>query len=211
MLRIMLADDHEVVRRGIRDTVLVQPGWEVVGEASDGESAFDLALELRPDIAILDVSLPRMNGVTLTRRLRQEVPEVSVLLFSMHDDDDTVNEALAAGAKGYVLKTDTQQHLGAAISAIGARRPYFSPWVSELLLDGLVQERRRSRLQTFTTRELEVAQLIAEGEGNKAIARRLGISIKTVETHRASAMRKAGTRSAGEFVRFAIRQHLITP
>lgn len=211
MLRILLADDHEIVRKGVRETVASQDGWDVVGEAPDGETAYALAMELKPDIAILDVCLPRMNGITLTRRLKQDAPDVSVLLFTMRDDDDTVNEGLAAGAKGYVLKTDTQQHLGAAISAIGARRPYFSPWVSELLLEGLAREPRRSRLQAFTTRELEVAQLIAEGEGNKAIAQRLGISIKTVETHRAAAMRKAGVKSAGEFVRFAIRQHLIAP
>lgn len=211
MLRIILADDHEIVRRGVRETVASQAGREVVGEAPDGESAYDLAMMLKPDIAILDVSLPRMNGITLTRRLKQDAPDVSVLLFTMHDDDETVNEGLAAGAKGYILKTDTEQHLGAAISAIGARRPYFSPWVSELLLEGLARGPRRSRLQAFTTRELEVAQLIAEGEGNRAIAQQLGISIKTVETHRASAMRKAGVKSAGEFVRFAIRQNLISP
>jgi DNA-binding NarL/FixJ family response regulator len=211
VLRILLADDHEVVRRGVSEIISANPAWEVVGEAADGDTAFELALSLRPDIAVLDVSLPHMNGVTLTRRLKQEAPEISVLLFTMRDDDETVNEGLAAGAKGYILKTDTQQHLSAAISAIGARRPYFSPWVSELLLDGLVQDRKRSRLKTFTVRELEVAQLIAEGQSNKAIARDLSISVKTVETHRASAMRKAGVRTAGEFVRFAIKQHLITP
>jgi len=211
VLRILLADDHEVVRRGVSEIISANPAWEVVGEAADGDTAFDMALKLRPDIAVLDVSLPHMNGVTLTRRLKQEAPEISVLLFTMRDDDETVNEGLAAGAKGYILKTDTQQHLSAAISAIGARRPYFSPWVSELLLDGLVQDRKRSRLKTFTVRELEVAQLIAEGQSNKAIARDLNISVKTVETHRASAMRKAGVRTAGEFVRFAIKQHLITP
>jgi len=211
VLRILLADDHEVVRRGVSEIISANPAWEVVGEAADGDTAFEMALKLRPDIAVLDVSLPHMNGVTLTRRLKQEAPEISVLLFTMRDDDETVNEGLAAGAKGYILKTDTQQHLSAAISAIGARRPYFSPWVSELLLDGLVQDRKRSRLKTFTVRELEVAQLIAEGQSNKAIARDLNISVKTVETHRASAMRKAGVRTAGEFVRFAIKQHLITP
>lgn len=211
MLRILLADDHEVVRRGVCDVIAAQPGWEVVGEAADGETAYELAIQLQPDVAILDVCLPRVNGVTLTRRLHQDAPRISVLLFTMSDDDQTVNDGLAAGAKGYVLKTDTQQHLNAAISAIGAKRPYFSPWVSELLLDGLVQDRQRSRLAAFTTRELAVAQLIAEGETNKRIASDLGISIKTVETHRASAMRKAGVRTAGELVRFAIRQHLITP
>jgi DNA-binding NarL/FixJ family response regulator len=114
VLRILLADDHEVVRRGVSEIISANPAWEVVGEAADGDTAFEMALNLRPDIAVLDVSLPHMNGVTLTRRLKQEAPEISVLLFTMRDDDETVNEGLAAGAKGYILKTDTQQHLSAA-------------------------------------------------------------------------------------------------
>jgi DNA-binding NarL/FixJ family response regulator len=211
MLRILIADDHEIVRKGVRDVIEAHPGWEVCGEASDGQQALDLALREKPDVAVLDVSLPALNGVALTRRLRQECPGVRVLLFTMHDDDETVSGGLAAGARGYVLKSDSEQYLAAAISALGANKPYFSSLVSEMLLDAAINDRKRSRLESFTVRELEVAQLIAEGNSNKQIARRLDISIKTVESHRSAAMRKAGVRSAAEFVRFAIKHNLIQP
>ncbi len=211
MLRILIADDHEIVRKGVRDVIEGCPGWKVVAEASDGQQALELAIKENPDIAVLDVSLPTINGVALTRRLRKECPNVRILLFTMHDDDETVSTGLAAGARGYVLKSDSEDHLEAAISALGANRPYFSSPVSELLLDAAMNERKRSRLESFTVRELEVAQLIAEGNGNKQIARRLDISIKTVETHRAAAMRKAGVRTAAELVRFAIKHNLIQP
>jgi DNA-binding NarL/FixJ family response regulator len=127
----------------------------------------------------------------------------------MHDEEDTISGGLAAGARGYVLKTDSAHNLEAAISSLGARRPYFSSTISEFLLDAAVNDRKKSRLESFTLRELEVAQLIAEGNSNKQIARKLARSIKTVESHRAAAMRKAGARSAAEFVRFAIKQNLI--
>jgi DNA-binding NarL/FixJ family response regulator len=209
MLKILIADDHELIRRGVRDVVESHAGWEVCCEASDGHEALELAIQHRPDIVVLDVSLPRMNGLGVTRRLRQELPNISVLLYTMHDEDDTISGGLAAGARGYLLKTDTAEHLEAAISSLGARRPYFSSSVSEFLLDAAVNDRKRSRLESFTMRELEVAQLMAEGNSNKQIARRLARSIKTVESHRAAAMRKAGVRSAAEFVRFAIKQNLI--
>ena len=209
MLRILIADDHEIVRKGVRDTIEDHPGWEVCAEAADGQEALNLALREKPDIAVLDVSLPIINGVALTRRLHKEAPNIRILLFTMHDDDETVSTGLAAGARGYVLKSDSESHLEAAISALGANRLYFSSPVSELLLDAALNERKRSRLETFTMRELEVAQLIAEGNANKQIARHLNISVKTVESHRAAAMRKAGVRSAAEFVRFAIKQNLI--
>ena len=127
----------------------------------------------------------------------------------MHDDDETVSSGLAAGARGYVLKSDSDDHLEAAISALGANRPYFSSPVSELLLDAALNERKLSKLESFTVRELEVAQLVAEGNSNKQIAQRLEISTKTVESHRRNAMRKAGVRTTAEFVRFAIKRHLI--
>ena len=211
MLRILIADDHEIVRKGVRDLIEAHPGWEVCGEAADGQTALEIAAREKPDIAVLDVALPILNGVALTRRLKQEVPGANVLLFTMHDDDDTVSSGLAAGARGYVLKTDSERYLEAAISALGANRPYFSAFVSELLLDAAINDRKRSRLESFTIRELEVAQLIAEGNSNKQIARSLEISIKTVESHRSAAMRKAGARTAAEFVRFAIKHNLIQP
>jgi DNA-binding NarL/FixJ family response regulator len=211
MLRILIADDHEIVRKGVRDVVESHPGWEVCAEAADGQQALELAIMEKPDIAVLDVSLPTLSGVALARRLRKESPNVRVLLFTMHDDDETVSSGLAAGARGYVLKSDSGINLEAAISAVCANRLYFSWPISEILLDAAMNERKRSKLESFTIRELEVAQLIAEGNGNKQIARMLNISIKTVESHRAAAMRKAGTRTAAEFVRFAIKHNLIQP
>lgn len=209
MLRILIADDHDVVRRGLRDVLESQNGWEVCGEAADGRAAIELALKEKPDIAVLDVSLPLLNGIGVTRQLRQALPRTEVLLFTMHDDDETVSGGLAAGARGYVLKSDSDEQLINAVAALGAHRPYFSDCVSELLLDAALNDRKKSRLESFTARELEVAQLIAEGCGNKQIARNLGISVKTVESHRAAAMRKAGVRTAAEFVRFAIKHNLI--
>jgi DNA-binding NarL/FixJ family response regulator len=210
-LRILIADDHEIVRKGVRDVVLGHPGWHVCGEAADGQQALELARKEKPDVAVLDVSLPLLNGVALTRWLRKELPHTRVLLFTMHDDDETITSGLAAGARGFVLKSDSESHLEAALSALGANRPYFSAPVSELLLDAALNERKRSRLETFTMRELEVAQLIAEGNNNKQVAKLLKISIKTVESHRAAAMRKAGARTAAELVRFAIKHNLIEP
>jgi DNA-binding NarL/FixJ family response regulator len=209
MLRVLIADDHELIRRGVRDVVESHPGWAVCGEARDGKEALDLAFKERPDVMVLDISLPTMNGLGVCRRLHQDLPSVAVLLYTMHDEDDTISGGLAAGARGYLLKTDSAANLEAAISCLGARRPFFSSSVSEFLLDAAVHDRKRSRLESFTMRELEVAQLIAEGNSNKQIARQLARSIKTVESHRAAAMRKAGVRSAAEFVRFAIKQNLI--
>ena len=211
MLRILIADDHEIVRRGVRQIVEAHPGWEVCGEAADGQTALNLAIQEKPDVMVLDVSLPVMNGIAVTRRLRQDAPQTRVLLFTMHDDDETVSAGLSAGARGYILKMENEQLLETAISALGANRPYFSSVVSELLLDAAVHDRRKSRLESFTNRELEVAQLISEGNSNKHIARLLSLSVKTVESHRAAAMRKAGVLTTAEFVRFAIKQKLIQP
>ena len=209
MLRILIADDHGIVRRGIRDVVQGHPGWEVCGEATDGQEALDIARRVKPDVAVLDVSLPALNGIGLTRQLRKECPGAKVLLFTMYDDHETVGSGLAAGARGYLLKTESEGCLEAAIAAVGANRPYFSSFVSELLLEAALNGRHCSRLESFTARELEVAQLIAEGNSNKQIARVLGVSIKTVESHRAAAMRKGNARTAAELVRFAIKHNLI--
>jgi len=195
----------------VREVIQGHAGWHVCAEASDGQQALQLALKEKPDIAVLDVSLPLLNGVALTRRLHKELPHTRVLLFTMHDDDETITTGLASGARGFVLKSDSEHHLEAALSALGANRPYFSSPVSEFLLDAALNDRKRSRLETFTMRELEVAQLIAEGKNNKQVARLLDISVKTVESHRAATMRKAGARTAAELVRFAIKHNLIEP
>jgi DNA-binding NarL/FixJ family response regulator len=164
---------------------------------------------MQPNVAVLDVGLPRLNGVTATRLIRKNSPRTKVLLFTMHDDEETVYEALVAGARGYVLKSEGERQLEEAILALEAGRPFFSASVTQYLVDASVSERRRSLLESFTTRELEVAQLIAEGFSNKAIARHLGISVKTVESHRTAVLRKAEVHTAAEFVRFAIRHNLI--
>ncbi len=209
MLRVLIADDHEIVRHGVRDLVNSHAGWEVCGEAADGQDAVALALKTQPNVAVLDVGLPRLNGVTATRLIRKGSPRTRVLLFTMHEDEETVYEALAAGARGYLLKTEGDQQLEEAITALGAGRPYFSSAVTQFLLDASLTERKRSLLESFTTRELEVAQLIAEGYSNKSIARQLAISVKTVESPRAAVLRKAEVHTAAEFVRFAIRHNLI--
>lgn len=211
MLRILIADDHELVRRGVRHLIESHVGWVICGEAADGETALDLATREQPDIAILDVSLPALGGIMVTRRLRQESPATRVLILTMHDDEESVNSSLAAGARGYLLKTDSSHHLEGAIVALAARKPYFSPFIAEIVLEAAVTDRKRSRLESFTARELQIAQLIAEGSSNKEVATRLDIAVKTVESHRAAAMRKAGVRTAGQFVRFAIKHNLIQP
>jgi DNA-binding NarL/FixJ family response regulator len=209
MLRILIADDHEIVRHGIRDVIALHPGWEICGEAADGQTAYDLALATKPHVVILDVSLPRMNGIELAKKLRQDLPGSSVLIFTMHDAQETVSAALAAGVRGYVLKTDGDEQLEAAITALGGRRPCFSPSLTEFLMDAAVHDRGKSFLKVFTPREMQVAELIAEGYGNKAIAQELGICVKTVESHRATVLRKAGVHTAAEFVRFAVKNNLI--
>ena len=211
MLRILIADDHEIVRKGVRELISSHAGWTVCAEATDGQAALAAALHEKPDIAILDVSLPTLNGIAIARRLHKECPSTRVLLFTMHDDDETISNGLAAGARGYLLKSDSEEHLEAAISALAANRPYFSSPVSELLLGAALNERKRSRLESFTVRELEVAQLIAEGNSNKQIARQLNVGVKTVESHRGAVLRKANVRTAAEFVRFAIKHNLIQP
>jgi DNA-binding NarL/FixJ family response regulator len=211
MLRILIVDDHEIVRTGVRQIIESHPGWVVCGEADNGEAALAIAAAEQPDIAILDVALPIVGGIVVTRRLKVVSPATRVLLFTMHDDEETVNRGLAAGARGYLLKTDSGLHLEAAISALAARKPYFSSLIAEMLLEAAVSDRKRWRLESFTVRELQVGKLIAEGHSNKEVAMQLEIAVKTVESHRASAMRKAGVRNAGEFVRFAIKSNLIQP
>ena len=209
MLRVLIADDHALIRRGVRGVVERQLGWEVCGESGHGSEVLAIAQEQRPNVVVLDVSLPGLNGIAVTRQIRSALPATEVLLFTMHDDDETIASGLAAGARGYVLKSEGETQLVAAISALAVHRPYFSPTVAEALLEAPVHERKKSRLKSFTLRELEVARLITEGGSNKQIARNLGVSIKTVETHRAAAMRKAGVHTAAEFVRFVIKHKLI--
>ena len=209
MLRILIVDAHPVYRKGVQNLIAGHSGWEVCGEAADGVEALPAALDTSPDMAIVDAHLPIMSGITLTGRLRELCPKTRVLILTQQDDDETVRSALEAGARGYILKNDSEITLRDAISAVGANRPYFSSVVSEMLLNAATGRGPRSRLRSFTPREIEVGQLMAEGQTNRDIALAIGVSVKTVESHRSAAMRKADVNSASQFVRFAIKHSLI--
>ena len=208
--RIVLADDHEAIRLGVRSVLSTHPDWRVVGEASNGRDALELIREVRPDIAILDYSLPMMNGLELTRAIKKELPRTEILSFTMHDREDVLAELLKAGVRGYLLKSDASKHLVAAVEALSIRRPYFSGNVSQTLLDRFIEMAARDAAATaLTPREREIVQLIAEGRLNKEIAAILGLSIKTVETHRAAAMHKLDLNSTADLVRYAVRNNII--
>lgn len=209
MLQVLVADDHAIVRLAIRSVLEALPGVSLCGLASDGEEALALALRESPDVAILDVSMPLLDGIAVARRLRHERATAKVLLFTLHDDEQTIDSALAAGVRGYVLKSDAGEELGRAVSALGANRTYFSPVVADLLLDHAFRRPGEGWGMRFTEREIQVAELVAAGRSNKDIARRLEISPKTVETHRGSFMQKANCHSSPEMVRFAIKNGLI--
>jgi DNA-binding NarL/FixJ family response regulator len=208
MTRIMIADDHHVVRSGLRAILEARPNWEVVAEGADGKEAILKAIETKPDVAVLDYSLPLVNGVEATRQIRARLPRTEVLIFTMHDNETLIEELLKAGAKGYLLKSDARRHLIAAIEALAIHKPFFTATVSEAILASFLTRTRQAG-STLTRRERSVAQLIAEGHTNKEIAHLLNISIKTVETHRATVMRKLNLCSSADLVRYAIRNNLV--
>jgi DNA-binding NarL/FixJ family response regulator len=207
----MIVDDHDALRRGIRTLVETHPSFVVVGEAATGSAALAEAKRTAPDIAIIDYSLPELNGLDLTLALKRELPRLEVLIYTMHSRDDVITAILKAGARGYVMKSDSEEHLLAALDALALRRPYFSGAVSEALLEQFLQSNRHINAGVLTHREREVVQLIAEGKINKQIAGKLDISVKTVETHRASAMRKLNLKTTADLVRYAVRNSIIEP
>jgi DNA-binding NarL/FixJ family response regulator len=208
MIRIMIADDHDVVRSGLRQILEDQPNWEVVAEASDGKDAILKAIQAKPDVAVLDYSLPLVNGLEVTRQIRARLPRTEVLIFTMHDNETLIQELLKAGARGYLLKSDARRHLIGAIESLALHRPFFTAKVSEALLDSYLTKPSREG-SSLTNRERSVVQLIAEGHTNKQIAHILEISLKTVETHRASVMRKLNLSSSAGLVRYAIRNKIV--
>lgn len=212
MVRILVADDHDVVRRGLRDQLSQHEGWEVCGEAGNGREAVNLALKLAPDVAVIDLSMPELNGLEATRQIRRELPRTEVLIFTMHETEHLIREVLAAGARGYVLKSDAGRHLTSAVEALSHRKPFFTATVSEALLEAFLSSAKPdegSVFRTLTDREREIVQLLAEGKSNKQIATQLSISVKTVETHRATVMRKLDITSIVELVHYAIRNQLV--
>lgn len=209
--RVLIVDDHDALRRGIRALVESRPNFTVVAEAASGHEAVEEAKRTLPDIAILDYSLPELNGLDLTVALKRELPRLEILVYTMHSRDEIITGVLKAGARGYVMKSDSEEHLVAALEALALRRPYFSGAVSEALLKQFLQTNRHINSGVLTHREREVVQLIAEGKINKQIASTLDISVKTVETHRASAMQKLNLRTTADLVRYAVRNNLIEP
>src|SRR3990172_1404607 len=207
MTRILIADDHEVVRSGLRRILESQPKWEVVGEALDGREAIANALELKPDIAVLDYALPSVNGIEVTRQIRARLSRTEVLIFTMHYNETLIRDLLAAGARGFLLKSDASRFLLAAIESLAQHKPFFTAKVSEALLDSFLKRPDHAQF-ALTPRERGVVQLIAEGNSNKQIASVLNISIKTVEAHRSAVMRKLNLSSSASLVRYAIRNEI---
>ncbi|HEX6611176.1 MAG TPA: response regulator transcription factor [Hyphomicrobiaceae bacterium] len=208
MTRILIADDHEVVRSGLRSIIEAQPRWEIVGEAVDGKDAVRKAVDLKPDVAILDYSLPLINGVEATRQIVARSPGIEIMIFTMHDSETLIFDLLKAGARGYLLKSDAGRFLVSAIESLAAHKPFFTARVSETLLDSYLTRAGTAEC-ILTPRERGVIQLIAEGHSNKQIANILTISVKTVETHRAAVMRKLNLSSAAGLVRYAVRNKII--
>jgi DNA-binding NarL/FixJ family response regulator len=210
MTRILIADDHAVVRSGVRSIIESHAGWTVVAEAADGKDAIDKAIATQPDVAILDDTLPRINGIEATRQIRLRAPNVEVLILTEHDNEIIMRDAFSAGARGYLLKTEAEQELVAAIETLALHRPYLTGQAMEALLAVFLTDARPTK-QLLTARERSVVQLVAEGHSNKRIAEVLSVSVKTVETHRAAIMRKLELTSAAALVRYAVRHKLIEP
>ena len=207
--RVMLADDHAVVRRGLRTLIEGVPGWEVCAEAADGNETVALAAETKPDVLIMDLSMPGLGGVDATIQIRKVLPQIEVLILTMHESDRLAGQALRAGARGYLLKGESEDKLMEALEALSRHQPYFSPSVSETLLQGYLHSEPTHDLKQLTPRERQIVKLVAEGKSNKVIAAVLNLSIKTVETHRSAAMHKVGAKSAADLTLYAARNDLV--
>jgi DNA-binding NarL/FixJ family response regulator len=211
-MRVLIADDHGIVRSGLRLLLERQEGIEVIGEAADGAEAREIAIRERPDLAILDVRMPKLTGLQVTREIKSQAPEVAVLILSMHDDERYLFEALKAGASGYVLKTQADADLMEAIRAVERGEPFLTPAAQQTLIrDVLERGREKAGEEDLTPREEEIVKLVAEAHTTRQIAEILHLSEKTVENHRGNAMRKLGMRDRVELVRYAIRRGLIEP
>jgi DNA-binding NarL/FixJ family response regulator len=213
-LRILVADDHGLMRRGTRVLLEAQHGWKVVGEAANGREAVEKTIELKPDVTILDISMPDLDGVQVTRQIREAVPDTKVLVLTMHESDRMVQRSLDAGAHGYILKSDLPECLPTAVKAISEGKRFLTPKVSEIVLEGFLKtgskhEQGEGTGGRTTARETEVIRLLAEGKANKEIAALLGITVRTVQTHRSKIMLKLGIHSLAELIHYAMRQEII--
>ncbi|HTB86335.1 MAG TPA: response regulator transcription factor [Steroidobacteraceae bacterium] len=211
--RILIADDHELFRRGVAAELTQVPGWVVAAEATNGRDAVALAASLRPDIVVLDLTMPELNGLEAARQIVLADPSARILILTAHESEQLVREVLSAGAQGYVLKSDAGRTLITALQALLEGGSFFTSNVARMVLDGYLRSESSEAMpaQTLSAREREIVQLLAEGNSNKDIARVLDISVKTAETHRSNIMRKMEFDSLAELVRYAIRNNIIDP
>jgi DNA-binding NarL/FixJ family response regulator len=213
-VRIVIADDHEVVRRGIAAQIAARPGWTVVAEATNGRDAVALALDHKPELIVLDLTMPELNGLAAASRILASWPQARILILTVHESEQLVREVLAAGARGYVLKSDAGRILMAALETLLEDGSFFTPKFGQRVLEGYLRNPSATEEHgagVLSTREREIVQLLAEGKSNKEVAAALGITVKTAETHRSNIMRKAGFGSLAELVRYAIRNRIIEP
>ncbi len=212
-LRILLADDHKVVRQGTRALLSTIPEWEIVGEADNGRDAVSLTAELKPDIVILDIGMPELNGLDATRQIKKKLPETEILIFTGQETEELVHDVFDSGARSYIMKTDAADQLVDALKALSEHKHFFTSRISEIVFARYIQGKKtvegapeKSRI---TDREREIVQLLAEGKSSKEIATILGISVRTVETHRAAIMKKLGLKSFSELIRYAVRNKIV--
>jgi DNA-binding NarL/FixJ family response regulator len=216
-LRLLVADDHEIVRKGLCVLLQEQPGWAVVAEAGDGREAVEKAKETKPDVVIMDIGMPGLNGLEATRQIIKSESQAKILILTIDESDTLVREVLDAGARGYLLKSDVAADLVKAVNALGRNKTFFTPKVAEMVLDGFlkkhgkVQEEDETAADQLTPRQREVVQLLAEGKSSKEVAVALNLSVKTAETHRANIMSRLDCHTLTELVRYAIRKKIIRP
>jgi DNA-binding NarL/FixJ family response regulator len=215
-LRILIADDHEIIRRGLRSLLSSRPGWVICAEAATGREAISKAAEHRPDIVVMDIAMPVLNGLEATRKIRKMLPKTQVVILSLHYSDLLVREVLDSGARSYILKSDASRDLFHAVEALAQHRTFFTSGAAQILVDGFCSpsptaEQPALMRKSLSTREREIVQLLAEGKSSKEVAVVLGISVKTAETHRANIMRKLEMHSVSELVRYAVKHCMIEP
>jgi DNA-binding NarL/FixJ family response regulator len=209
-LRILIADDHEVARKGVRSLLEEHAGWEICGEAKDGREAVELAATLKPDILLLDIGMPNLNGLDAARQVLAATPEARILILTIHDSEQLVREILAVGARGFLLKSDAGRDLVAAVEALQQRRTFFTPRIAQMMLDGYLRPPGEGDTSSvLTPREREVIQLVAEGKTSKEIAAALNLSVKTAETHRTNLMRKLNLHSVADLTLYAVRNGIV--